>query len=178
MHPRPLPDCKTFFLPNAGLYFSITNKYAYETRWRGVVEPGVMVNITKHDAIGGSWFFIADDDGFTTGPAIRYRRWFARERSLDVAVGTPVSSSEEVQAGSIYGLIKYNPVHWFGVAVRPEYVRRPEYSDSSGTYSTGSSGRVYAGVEFSGMPGLALSGAGVVVAAALIIGFFVFYEGN
>lgn len=176
MYPRPLPACKVFFLPNAGVYFSITNKNAGETRWRGVVEPGVMVNVTKRDAIGGSWFFIADDDGFTTGPAIRYRRWFARERSLELSAGTPVGSSEDVQTGSIYGLIKYNPVHWFGIAVRPEYVRRPEYSDS--TYSTGSSGRVFAGVEFSGMPGLALASAGVVVAAALIVAFFVYYEGN
>jgi hypothetical protein len=178
MHPRPLPDCKVFFLPNAGLYVALTKMNSYETPWRGVVDLGVMVNISKRDAIGASWFFIADDDGFTTGPAIRYRRWFERERSLDLAVGTPVRSSEDIQTGSIYGLIKYNPVHWFGVALRPEYVRRPEYSDSSGTYSTGSSGRVYAGVEFRGMPGLALSAAGVVVVAALIVGFFVFYEGD
>jgi hypothetical protein len=178
MHPRPLPYCKVFFLPNAGVYVVLSKMNAYETRWRGVVDLGVMVNVAKRDAIGASWFFLADDDGFTTGPALRYRRWFKQERSLDLAVGTPIANSEEVETGSVFGLIKYNPVHWFGAAVRPEYVRRPEFDPTTNTSHTKGSGRVYAGVEFSGLAGLALSAAGVLIAAALIIGFFVFYEGD
>jgi hypothetical protein len=142
------------------------------------VDLGVMVNIARRDAIGASWFFSADDDGLTTGPVLRYRRWFDPQRSLDVAVGTPIMGSEEVETGSLYGLIKYNPVHWFGAALRPEYIRRPVYDPSTDTSHKEGSGRLYAGVEFSGVPGLALSAGAVVVAAAIIVGFFAFYEGD
>ena len=37
----------------------------------------------------------------------------------------------ESQPGSILASVKYNPVRWFGVALRPEMVRRAVYSAST-----------------------------------------------
>ena len=168
---RPSPDCSVFFLTNAGLYIN-PRSTNYSTPWRGIVDWGVMVNVGPRDAIGGSWFVSLDEDDFMTGPEVRYRRWFGGDRSLDVAVGTPLYGGGELKAGSALGLVKYNPVHWFGVAVRPEYLRRTAYDFSQPPYGeyTATSTRIYAGVEFGWFPGLALSlggGAalGVLVAA-------------
>lgn len=103
----------------------------------------------------------------------RYRRWFDRGRSLDLAVGTPLAASEGLKTGSILGLVKYNPVHWFGVGVRPEYLRRAAYNYDPSTFTateyTATSTRVYGGVELGWFPGLALSLGGGVVLGLLVV---------
>jgi hypothetical protein len=167
-HARPRPDCSVFFLTNAGGYLKLnphssTPPSGVQSNLRAIWDWGVMVNISPRDAIGGSWFVTWDEDDVATGPVVRYRRWFEQGRSLDVAVGTPVAGGDGLQTGSILGLVKFNPVHWFGVALRPEYVR---YATSY--YATSSSGRIYAGVELGWYPGLALSVVGGVAAAAFL----------
>ncbi len=166
---RAAPECSVFFITNAGVYIkpATTNGASL----RAIVDWGVMVNASPRHAIGGSWFVTLDEDDFTTGPVVRYRLWFEGDRSLDVAVGTPIAGGDNLKAGSILGLVKYNPVHWFGVAVRPEYVRRTVFSCVQGicAETTATSGRVYAGVEFGWFPGLALSLGGGVALGALII---------
>lgn len=169
---RPAPECSVFFITNAGGYIKPgqTNGGA---PLRAIVDWGVMVNTSPHHAIGGSWFVTVDEDDFSTGPVLRYRRWFARDRSLDVAVGTAVAGSggpSQLKAGSILGLVKYSPVHWFGVGVRPEYVRRSVFTcPGTCTENTATSVRVYGGVEFGSVPGLALSlGAGAALGLLVI----------
>jgi len=127
-----------------------------------------MANTGKRNAFGASWFVHLDEDELSTGPVVRYRRWFDNDQSLDLAVGTPVYGSENLKSGSILGSVKYNPVHWFGVALRPEMVRRAVYecvdvNCTSVTTHTASSGRVFFGVEFGWTPGLVLSIGGVVL---------------
>ncbi len=125
---HPLSDCRVFFLTNAGGYLKLSASSSNppsgtQSNLRAIWDWGVMVNISRRDAIGASWFVTWDEDDVTTGPVVRYRRWFERGRSLDVAVGTPITGAEgELETGSVLGLIKYNFVDWFGVAVRPEYV--------------------------------------------------------
>src|SRR5712672_356449 len=92
LHARPLPACRGFFVTNAGVYLELTRSQDFVLRVRGNLDYGAMVNVSGHDAIGASWFLTVDDDGVATGPVIRYRRWCARERSLDLAVGTPAAS--------------------------------------------------------------------------------------
>lgn len=169
---RPAPECSVFFLTNAGGYIRLGSTSG-ATPLRAIVDWGVMVNVSRRDAIGGSWFVTLDEDDFSTGPVVRYRRWFERDRSLDVAIGTPIASGQGLKAGSVLGLVKYNPVHWFGVAVRPEYLRRAAFDCSQPTCTeyTATSGRVYAGVEFGGFPGLALSLGGGVALGVIIIAF-------
>jgi len=123
---RPAPECSVFFITNAGGYFK-PGRSTGGTPFRAIVDWGVMVNTSPRHAIGGSWFVTLDEDDFSTGPTVRYRRWFEGGRSLDVSLGTPVAGGQ-LKAGSILGLVKYNPVHWFGVGLRPEYLRRSAFT--------------------------------------------------
>jgi hypothetical protein len=167
---RPAPDCRVFFTTNAGGYVTPSRTNGGSS-FRAIVDWGVMVNASPGHAIGASWFLTGDEDELTTGPVIRYRRWLTRDRSLEVALGTPVSSGGNLKAGSVLGLVKYNPVQWFGIGVRPEYVRRRAFNcgPSTCTEFTATSGRVYGGVEFGWFPGLTLSlGGGVVLGLAAI----------
>ena len=162
---RPAPECSVFFITNAGGYFKPGRSYG-GTPLRAIVDWGVMVNTSPGHAIGGSWFATLDEDDFSTGPAVRYRRWFEGGRSLDVSLGTPVAG-DQLKAGSIFGLVKYNPVHWFGVGVRPEYLRRSVFTcgPSICTEHTATSMRVYGGVELGWIPGLGLAlGGGAALA--------------
>lgn len=131
-----------------------------------------MVNASRH-AVGASWFVSLDEDDVMTGPVIRYRRWLGRDGSLEVALGTPVAGGNNVKAGSVLGLVKYSPVHWFGIGVRPESLRRRAFNcvPSACTEFTERSGRVYGGVEFGWVPGFVLSSAGVVLGglAAIVL---------
>lgn len=169
---RPAPECTLFFLTNAGVYVR-----AGETSpWQAIVDWGAMMNLNQRTAIGGSAFVTLDeDDEFTIGLVARYRHWFQRGRSLDLAVGTPLTSGgrPRLKSGSLLALVKYNPVHWFGVALRPEYIRREIIDcDARGcTEHTASSGRLYAGAEFGSVPGLTLSLAGVAALGVLAILF-------
>jgi hypothetical protein len=164
-HTRPKAACSVFFLTNAGVY-------AGSPSWRALVDWGVMVNVSKQAAIGASFFMLVDDDGGAVGPALRYRRWLSPRASLDVAVGTPILRPDPIQAGSIYGLVKWNPEHWFGVAARPEFIRRAVIScaNFSCNSATQSRARLSLGVEFGWVPGFVLSvtgGAAIFVATAL-----------
>jgi len=169
-HARPKPACSAFFLTNAGAYIRSAQG---EIMGRATVDWGAMVNTSQRNAFGASWFVtLEEEDDFSTGPVARYRRWFGEGRSLDVAVGTPVAA-DQLKPGSILGSVKYSPVQWFGVALRPEAVRRTTYEcvdvgcTTTATH-TGTSGRVYVGVEFGWVPGLALTvGAGLLALLAL-----------
>jgi hypothetical protein len=131
---------------------------------RFLAVTGFGVSFGSRDAIGVSWFVTIDEIG-RTGPALRYRRWLNSGRSLDVAVGLPVAVSESYadtrigRGGSVLGLITYNPVPWFGFAIRPEVVRiRTGYDCSTADPSscvaiTESTARVLLGIELNERPG-------------------------
>ena len=166
---HPAPDCSVFVLTNAGGYLT-TKRYDHSSPWRAIIDWGVMVNVGRRSAIGGSWFVSGDnDESFSTGPALRYRRWFDHARSLDLAVGTPIASDNNLQAGSIFTLIKYNPVSWFGVAVRPEYLRHVVSAPVGYPDVTEDSGRISAGVEVGERTGAVLSVCAVVVGGILAL---------
>jgi hypothetical protein len=170
--PRPAPQCSVFFITNAGGYIKPVGGDA-SSPFRVMVDWGIMANTTPRHAIGASWFVTLDEDELTTGPVIRYRRWFDGRRSLDVALGTPIAGgSGDVRTGSMLGMVKYNPVPWFGVAIRPEYLRRRTFNCSPGpgcTQYTTTSARLYGGVEVGQYPGLALSLAGLATLGFLAI---------
>lgn len=167
---RPLPTCRMILLTNAGGYLNLAKPDQGETRLRGILDWGLLVNTGTRDAIGASWFLMLDEDEFSTGPVARYRRWFSNHRSLDITVGTPVSTGS-LLPGSVLTMVKYNPEDWAGFAVRPEFVRRTEYvCDTSGCLDrTSSSGRLYVGAEVGWYPGLTLSiGSGIVIGLLII----------
>lgn len=167
-HARPLPGCRALVLTNTGGYFNVMGRGGGTRRWRATVDWGVMVNTSPRDAVGASWFVSFDEDEFATGPVVRYRRWLGAKGALDLAIATPLST-DQLQVGSVLGLIKYSPEHWVGLAVRPEYARRDVLTcPGTCTQRTVSTGQVYVGLELGWYPGLTLSVGGGLVAGLLI----------
>jgi hypothetical protein len=155
---RPKPACSVFFLTDAGGYLSFqgSNSAQPVTRFRAAADWGFMANLGQHSAAGASFFVLLDNVGFVAGPSVRYRRWLRRGASLDLALGTPVHAS--VNSVSVYGLVKWSPVHWFGVAARPELVRR----------TTQSHAQFSVGVEVGWVPGMVLTVVSSVVGAIIL----------
>jgi hypothetical protein len=134
---------------------------------RVIGDLGVMWNIGPRNAVGVSWFVTTDFIG-GTGPAVRYRRWLTDRRSLDFAVGVPVAVSNPYPdttvgpEGLVLGLVKYNPVPWIGVAVRPEVALRRIAYDCSTHPCVGITERiprVLVGIEFNEKPGAIIAAA-------------------
>ena len=135
---RPAPACQYFGVTNFGLFFGLARSGQNVLQGEGktrtnrlISEFGLMRNFGSHDAVGASWFFTMDDYGWSAGPTARYRRWFRGIQSLDLGAGTPLMGTDTSfysmvsgpKRGSILALVRYSPVPWFGVAVRPEVVR-------------------------------------------------------
>jgi hypothetical protein len=163
-HARPKPECSAFLLTTFGGYVTLGRDELNDTPLREVADWGVMGNVSAHDAVGASLFASLDRLGFEVGPAVRYRRWLSSSASLEIAVGMPVVTTQNVQANSVFGVVKWSPNDWFALAARPELLRRPVFScGPSGCNSEiRSRGRVSLGMEFGGVPGLALTGVGGV----------------
>jgi hypothetical protein len=171
---KPAPACKSFTITSGGLSVG-TGASASASPFRMMADWGAMLNVGRN-AVGGSWFVKFDQDGASTGPVARFRRWVGTRAALDVAVGTPVASGTGfgsdglLQPGSLLGMVKYSPVPYFGVALRPEYVRRQNFVCDTincvEQITTG--GRVYAGVEFDGMHGVITT---LVLTLVVLLGF-------
>jgi hypothetical protein len=171
---RPKPACSAFVITNFGGYVVLGGDQLNDTPFREVADWGLMVNVGTRDALGGSVFASLDRLGFALGPAVRYRRWLSSSASLDLAVGTPlVTTASNIQTGSLFGLVRWSPNHWFAIAARPEVVRRPVFLGCGPTAcnsSVQSRGRVSVGVEFGWVPGLTLTtlgGAATLLIAAI-----------
>lgn len=126
-HARPQPQCAAFLLTNGGGYSRLIGTRPGERAAGAVADYGFMVNVGAHNAVGGS-FFASIETEAAAGLAVRYRRWLDSRASLDIAVGTPLVRNGNIASGSVYGLVKFSPVHWLGVALRPNMVRGFEVS--------------------------------------------------
>ena len=154
----PIEHCRAMMLTNYGGYLQHSTVPGGEPL-RVVADWGVLVNVSARNAVGASLFASFDSaDGVIVGPSVRYRRWLSSTQSLDLALGTPFYTSDYEAVLSAYGLIKYNPTHWAGFAVRPEW-RRDTSSDFAytGHSSIRSSFVISAGVEIGWMPGLVMT---------------------
>ena len=167
---RPKPVCSAFVFTNLGGYLVLGGDTFNDTPLREVADWGVMVNVAARDAVGASLFASLDRLGFVVGPAVRYRRWLSSAAALDIAAGTPLLTTSDIQSGSVFGLVRWSPNDWFAVAARPELVRRSEFLGCGPTTCASgvrSRGRVSLGLEFGRMPGLALTAAASVATLLL-----------
>ena len=167
---RPKPACSAFVITNFGGYLILGRDATGDTPLREVADWGLMVNVTTRDAVGASVFASLDRLGFGLGPAVRYRRWLSSAAALDIAVGTPLATTSDIQPGSVFGLVRWSPNDWFAIAARPELVRRSEFLGCGPTTCTSgvrSHGRVSLGFEFGRAPGLALTAVASVATALL-----------
>jgi hypothetical protein len=176
-HARPRPACSAFVFTNFGGYLLLGNDQTSDTPLREVADWGVMANLDERNAVGASMFASLDRLGFGLGPAVRYRRWLSPTASLDVALGAPlVVTTNNIQSGSVFGLVRWSPNHWFALAARPELVRGPVFLGCGPTgcnIPVQSRMRMSLGVELGGVPGLtftALGGAATAVLAAIVAG--------
>ncbi len=173
-HAKPRAECSAFLLTNFGSYVVLGADPLADTPFRVVADWGVMLNTSSRDALGASVVASLDRLGFALGPAVHYRRWKSSSTSLEVAVGTPLTTTtSNIQPGSVLGLVKWNTSGWFALAARPELVRRSIITcDFLGcTAEQTTRGRISLGAEFGQVPGIVLSGlaAAVTVALASII---------
>lgn len=167
--PRPLPACRLILLTNAGGFLNLDPSTSGESRFRAILDWGLLANTGRHDGVGASFFVMLDEDEFSYGPVLRYRRWFSERRSLDITVGTPVSPGD-LRPGSVLGMIKYNPDDWAGFALRPEYALRRDYVCTVACVEeTKRFTRVYAGAEVGWYPGLAVSIGSAVMLGIMVI---------
>lgn len=141
---HPQPRCGAFLLTNAGLYTQIG-----QSSPSAVFEGGFMVNVSRRDAVGASLLATIADNN-VAGVAVHYRRWLGKDASLEAAVGVPTDG----QSG-VFGALKYNPVNWLGLVLRPRFV---QYS-----YATRPRFDASLGFELSGTPAVASTALAFVV---------------
>lgn len=156
---------RVFLVTNAGVYAGFGGGSIL-----GIADLGAMANLSPRHGVGASWFIAVGENGLYTGPVLRWRRWLGPTRSIDVALGTPISGGWEIRPGSALGLVKYNLSPNFGIAARPELVRyRNEYvCDAAGCRPVSDTrARLYLGAELGGKPGKVLGGGAAIV---LIVG--------
>ena len=175
---RPKPACSAFAFTNFGTYLLLGSDIkSGDTPVRAVADWGVMANVDSRNAIGASVFASLDRLGFGVGPAVHYRRWLSSTASVDVAVGAPLlAATDDLQSGSVFGLVRWSPNHWFGLAARPELVRGPVLlgcSPSGCEVAVQSHMRLSLGMELGWVPGVTLtaaSGIAAIFIAALLSG--------
>ena len=168
---QPKPACSAFAFTNFGGYVVLGSDVTGDTPLREVADWGLMANVDSRNAIGGSVFASLDRLGFGLGPAVRYRRWLSPTSSVDVALGTPLLAAfSNMRAGSLFGLVRWSPNHWFALAARPELVRAPVFLGCGPTgcnIPIQSRARLSVGMELGWVPGLTLTAAGGLASAFL-----------
>jgi len=168
---RPKPACSAFAFTNFGSYLVLGSDLTGDTPLREVADWGVMANLDARNAVGGSVFASLDRLGFGLGPSVRYRRWLSPTASVDVALGAPLlATTNNLRSGSLFGLVRWSPNHWFALAARPELVRAPVFLGCGPTgcnIPVQSRARLSVGMELGWVPGLTLTAVGGLATALL-----------
>jgi len=163
---RPAPRCAALLVTNFGAYGDLGSGGGA----RIAEDAGVMINVARRHAIGVTYYATMDETGlFSSGPAVRYRRWLSAARTLDVAIGI-LGPSKYVDRGALMGLIRYGVGPYLGLVLRPELVRGCAY-DRCGVpgVATITRFRVSAGVEIGGWPGAAVPIVGSLIGAIAVL---------
>ena len=162
-HARPKPSCSAVVFTDFGAYALVSGDDWGNAPWREVADWGVTVNVSERDAVGGSVLATFDRAGLLIGPELRYRRWISSSAALDFGLGMPVvTSTGNIAAGSITGLVRWSPNAWLAVAARPEALRWTTVT-SCGPAGCTTANRMHPrlslGLEVGRVPGAALTGA-------------------
>ena len=88
-----------------------------EVSFRVLADWGVLVPLDARRGVGASVVVSLDDDYSFVGLYGRYRHRIDAARSVDVAVGIPITRGDGTRP---LGLLKYNMTRHVGVALRPE----------------------------------------------------------
>jgi hypothetical protein len=107
-----------FFVTEVGGYVGLGD-YAGSSA-SPTLDWGVMWNQGNRSAFGTT--LTVWGDNLFVGPAIRYRRWFDTG-SLVLGLGVVVAADGGEKPGSVFGLIRYDLNDWFGIGIRPQWLR-------------------------------------------------------
>ena len=169
---RASPRCSVIILTNAGVH-ALAGGAASSAGFRALADWGVVVRTGSRTYLGATWLVSVDRDGLLTGPMARLVRWITDSTSAEFAIGTSVHRSATDAHANVAGMAKWNLAPAVGLALRPEWRESAELSCAAappfGCVPVGSHSFVASvGVEFSGGPGLLLSGIGGAVLGALV----------
>lgn len=134
---------------------------------------GGAVNVSDHDAVGGTVFFGLGDGFGDLGVRARYRRWLGTRSSVDISPGLIFFHEEPGEADGkgigVVGQVAFTAARWFSVAAQVYSVDRSDvrhYFWRGGSYleegfrDTG----VLFGFKLGGTPGIAAGAAGSIAA--------------
>lgn len=181
-NPQPRPVCSAILVTNWGVHAisqtatGASNDYSSGSHLRVAADWGVLFPTGPQSALGGTVLASIDNDGLILGPALRYRRWSANQKSsVELAIGMPLSTSSYDAGAVVFGMVKWNPNRFIGVSVRPELRKITDYNCLNvSPYTCGDpfSRKTFAlsaGVEIAGAPGAILTGASGVAGFLLLL---------
>lgn len=148
---------------------SVVNRRKMDARV--LADWGVIIPVSERSRVGLSAMVSLDNDYSFVAIFARYRRMLDSVRSIEVALGVPTSNGPNHRAAPL-GLIKYNMMRHFGVALRPEINRYLEYTADPASPFVRSSFRMSAGVELGGLAGAITSVTAGLAFLAALISFF------
>ena len=126
---RPSPECKAFLITELGLQYRLDDDPTSgdDAREHLSVDLGYARNVSRHDAVGASYYIATGAGHDRRGLRGFYRRWLSHDVALDVAPGVLVRGGEdgiyEYQApGAIVGL-SLTWKGWLSATVEAEHAR-------------------------------------------------------
>jgi hypothetical protein len=168
---KPCPQCRWFWITEAGVSYRFDNNDEYPQRNRRFYQKllysfdlALMHNLGKHDAIGVSLSAAYDkhQGQGLLGGRLRYRRWFGRSFGFDYAPGI-VSNTEGGPHSGFSNLLVITAADLVALILRIDIVKWRDESD----YEVCS----YAGINLGSYAGLAAGMATFVVSAVAVIAF-------
>ena len=142
---KPLPDCRAFFLTEAGYAYGLTNSEHYPS-----YELGPMVNTSEKIAVGLT-AIVGANNGFLYGLKVRGRYWLTPRMGLDVATGV-LDAEGRAYTGGV------------GLSFADQYAFTAHVDHSVERY-VDSRTEFFLGFKVGSKPGIVLGGVGVLLAA-------------
>jgi len=162
-HGGPLPEYRALVITEAGALWRASSGMLYH-RGMFTVELGTLVNIDRHTALGGTFYFgFRERDGHLFGLKARYRRWF-RGVGLDVAPGVLLSGQNVDGAAwpGFTGHIGCSLRDWIVLTAQVDVVR---HSATEPLNPARVEKNVYLGVKFGSYLGLLAPLVAAIIAA-------------
>jgi len=162
---HPLPRCRSYWLTEAGLSLRLDPHPETESG-SATLELGYMVNLSPRSALGAAVFLRGGEPVGGIGFRPRYRRWFNRHVSLDVAPGIVLKTlgggQFTLKAPTFSGQLGLNLGSGFALTSQVDVAR-----NAVGTFPNGSStdvawyvgGRLGGGLGVAGILGFLALGA-------------------
>jgi hypothetical protein len=123
---KPLRTCRAFTLTEFSVSAWIGAQPPGDNPPAVASEVGLMLNVSGHSAVGGSFFVDVGHEKVVAGPAVRYRYWLDSMMALDFGLGAPMLGYAAYDWVTVKAKINYRDL--FGPVVRLERGRATYWS--------------------------------------------------